>query len=418
MLIEGLSSAEFQDQALFLDGTQIPYSQIESLQFTASVTQHRVNGIPSGKTYEVNLRALHNGAWVQIRPDRRLLGGMRKSTFEGMQKAFAILAYLTFTQRVERCEEEFESNGFFSVGRHQIDRKGHVFEGGREVASLRDPDVRLTLAPFALNLTFAKKSFGDRLKGMISSRDISIPLDVDKDCVLYMLDHGLGIRWKGHPSPKKKPDRQKIFYETVIRFGALLSSADGSADPSELKELKRFFNLSEAKIPNAGRLFNETLARSPSPDEVLRSFATEFSEAGEAKESFLLGMVAIALADEVLHDEEIALVCKAAAILDVDRTGLERVLRAAGIEPVLFFQEDRKARGKARPASAEDANLQTLGLRDGATAEEIQAAYRELVRRYHPDVLRGQGLPEQEVARCEAILVQVNTAYEALKASV
>lgn len=416
MHIEGLSSVDFRDEKLVVDGYHIPYGSIESLRFTATVTQHSVNGIPSGKSYEVDFALRCNGAWTPIKPDRRMLGGMRKSTFEGMQKAYGILAHITFTQRVERYEQEMERVSFFSIGRHQIDREGHVFESGRQVASLRDTEARRTLEPFALNIIFPKPSFRERLRGKTSPRDIVIPLNVDKDCAIYMLDHFLGLRWKGNPPPEKQVDRQKLFYETAIRFGALMSCADGSSDPSELMELKRFFHLSEANIPNAAGLFNETLARKPSPESILKPFASEFSDAVEAKEGFLLGMVAIALADNFLHDAEIALIQKASAILGIQRIALERVVRSAGIDPSLFFPEDKKAHDKSRRGATSNAHLRTLGLQDGASAEEIQAAHRELVRRYHPDVLRGQGIPDQEVARCEAILAQINAAYDALRA--
>ena len=55
-----------------------------------------------------------------------------------------------------------------------------------------------------------------------------------------------------------------------------------------------------------------------------------------------------------------------------------------------------------------------LGLTPGANPEEIQRAYRALVRRYHPDVLRGQGMPDDEIEKASQVLAQINIAYEAL----
>jgi len=46
-----------------------------------------------------------------------------------------------------------------------------------------------------------------------------------------------------------------------------------------------------------------------------------------------------------------------------------------------------------------------------ATAEAIKAAYRQLVRRYHPDRLMGDGLPEPFVGVASTRLAVINGAY-------
>lgn len=51
-----------------------------------------------------------------------------------------------------------------------------------------------------------------------------------------------------------------------------------------------------------------------------------------------------------------------------------------------------------------------LGIKEGATEEEIKAAYREQVKKYHPD--KHQNNPLQELA--EEKLQEVNEAYEYL----
>ena len=53
---------------------------------------------------------------------------------------------------------------------------------------------------------------------------------------------------------------------------------------------------------------------------------------------------------------------------------------------------------------------EVLGLKEGASAEEIKAAYRELVKKYHPD--RHQDNPLEELA--EEKMREINEAYETL----
>ena len=54
--------------------------------------------------------------------------------------------------------------------------------------------------------------------------------------------------------------------------------------------------------------------------------------------------------------------------------------------------------------------FEILGLRPGATQEEIRAAYKERVARYHPDKHRGNPLEELAAEK----LVEINRAYDIL----
>jgi preprotein translocase subunit Sec63 len=54
--------------------------------------------------------------------------------------------------------------------------------------------------------------------------------------------------------------------------------------------------------------------------------------------------------------------------------------------------------------------FEILGVRPDATPEQIRAAYREQVARYHPDKHRGNPLEELAAAK----LVEINRAYEML----
>ncbi|MFP4226011.1 MAG: DnaJ domain-containing protein [Desulfobacterales bacterium] len=53
-----------------------------------------------------------------------------------------------------------------------------------------------------------------------------------------------------------------------------------------------------------------------------------------------------------------------------------------------------------------------LGLKPGASREEIQAAYRELVQKYHPDKLSHLGEEFQEMAQQK--FVEIQNAYDQL----
>jgi DnaJ like chaperone protein len=58
---------------------------------------------------------------------------------------------------------------------------------------------------------------------------------------------------------------------------------------------------------------------------------------------------------------------------------------------------------------------ETLGLSKEAGGPEIKKRYRELVRKYHPDVLMGQGAKQDIIDEATEKLQQINEAYELIK---
>ncbi len=58
--------------------------------------------------------------------------------------------------------------------------------------------------------------------------------------------------------------------------------------------------------------------------------------------------------------------------------------------------------------------LDILGLGEYASPEEIQGAYRRLVKLYHPDRLRGLGVSDKKIAYAAERLAEINNAYKLL----
>ncbi|MBI1191497.1 MAG: DnaJ domain-containing protein [Tepidisphaera sp.] len=62
-----------------------------------------------------------------------------------------------------------------------------------------------------------------------------------------------------------------------------------------------------------------------------------------------------------------------------------------------------------------DADLEMLGLRRDATWEQVQAAYRDACRKYHPDRLNGQNVEPHLVELAVERFKEVSAAYQRLK---
>ena len=57
----------------------------------------------------------------------------------------------------------------------------------------------------------------------------------------------------------------------------------------------------------------------------------------------------------------------------------------------------------------------TLGLHEGASAAAIKAAYKSLMKSYHPDAIAAKGLNEEEQRRYKDKYHEINEAYLQLK---
>lgn len=58
---------------------------------------------------------------------------------------------------------------------------------------------------------------------------------------------------------------------------------------------------------------------------------------------------------------------------------------------------------------------EVLGLKKGASFDEVKKKYRELVRKYHPDILMGKGADAEIIDAGTKKLKEINEAYETLQ---
>lgn len=92
--------------------------------------------------------------------------------------------------------------------------------------------------------------------------------------------------------------------------------------------------------------------------------------------------------------------------LPVESEGEHLALAKTAIRQVRFPLTQAPYRGKC-PYSA-------LGLREGATIEEIKKAYHELCTANHPDRIKGAGLGQDFVEFATQNMVRINSAYAQL----
>jgi len=409
MRLDYVSALELNNSSFSYEGKVYPYSGVFSIRFFAKVTRRSINLVPTGESHQARLIVfMTDNTSVDIRPDTSVVGTMNDLGVKELHFASEFLSDITFNHRIRRFEDSMLTKNFFSYGCYQFHRSGDVFDRGRLCLNVRSKDLSIQLHPFALEFS-VRKGFRDSIKRIFNKPNFLINIEKDRDCVLYMLKNYIGLSWASERTREKKVDRRTLFYHTVIRFGASLTSADGHTEKNELQCLRNFFGITIDEFPDAARIFNDQIRSPKSIAEIISPFTNEFTREVNIRERFLFGMIGVALADGTLHTDELRLLHEAANYLQLSDQAVVRAFEAAGVE---IGGSDV---GQRIQRTLRERHLHTLGVNADASDDEITAAYRGLVKRYHPDLLRAQQMPEAEIRRAEEMLAVINVAYNWLK---
>ena len=412
MEFAGVANLQLDDEAVIWPSQTFSYRDITSVNWFATITENSINGIPTGKSYQANLVVqLLSGEKIAITGENGVFGGLSKKAFESLAHASELISALSFAYRVSKIEKKFNERRFFQYGDYQFHSSGDLFRNGVEIGSLVSSKTRLFINN-VFELTIVPERQDRSFLGRFKDNSIKLNLHADRDCMLYMLNKAYGIQFQGSSIRKKRYSPRQTFYEAVTRFGALLASADGNPEASELLNLKKFFDLSSDVFPEGAKIYNDQLSSPLGAEQILEAFKECFSDARELKETFLFGMAEVALSDGFAHPKEVALLREAARILSIDDQTAARILESVGI--ATHWGRDKSRSTRSGPLTRAQC-CAVLGVNINATEDEIRTAYRDLVRRYHPDILRSQNLPEAELERLGTLMRAINEAYEWIK---
>ncbi|HHJ52903.1 MAG TPA: hypothetical protein ENJ89_06890 [Caldithrix abyssi] len=205
-------------------------------------------------------------------------------------------------------------------------------------------------------------------------------------CGLEIYDHPLESSF----------DRQFVFYVSLASLAAKMAKADGVVTKDEVQAFDQFvrnelrLNAEERKI--IARLFNEA---KNSPQDY-RDFARQFRQLIGHQREVLHTMVhllfRIAMADGAFHPAEEAYIREVSRIFGLSQMEYDQIA-------ALFIQKNDRA-------------YKILGLTPQATDEQVRAAYKNLVREYHPDKLIAKGVPEDFIKIANEKMAEINNAYD------
>ena len=229
----------------------------------------------------------------------------------------------------------------------------------------------------------------------------------------------------------RRADEQKRHEERFLRYlfsvFAKLAKADGKIDEEEVKTAERVFDRFEfasRRRSFCSGVFNEAKDNSRSIYWYAEKFGNQTSDVEACIFVYEL-LWDVACADGWLHPAEKEILQNICGFLHIPQAYYDINYRR---RRSTFVEGDKRAarsgtKGTSkrekdwhRPyVSGKSSILEAYELLESestASLEELKSAYHRLAKRYHPDLLRANGVPEEMIAEATERMAQVNAAWE------
>jgi DnaJ like chaperone protein len=185
------------------------------------------------------------------------------------------------------------------------------------------------------------------------------------------------------------------FTIAIVALSAKMAKSDGRVTDDEVAAFRRVCAFPETEADNVRRVFDLAKQDIAGFETYARQIKDVLGNDAQLKRDVLEGLFVIAVADGILHEREDAYLARVADLIGIPTSEVAWIRS-------LFVKAD------ADPYTI-------LGLKPGASNEEIRARHRQLVLENHPDRLIGRGVPAEFVAIAEKTLAAINNAYDQLK---
>lgn len=193
--------------------------------------------------------------------------------------------------------------------------------------------------------------------------------------------------------------RDQLFAICVVVLSAKLAKCDGLVKREEIDAFKRQFRIPPEAVRDIGRLFDQARDSSDGFESYAIQLGEAFADNRGMLEDVLCALFVIARSDGPVNNREQDFLRRTHQAFGLDQTGWERARGGTPRHPV---------------ADEPDAYL-VLGVSRSATAEEIRATWKRLMRENHPDSLAARGVPDEFIARANDKVARINAAWDRIK---
>ena len=174
------------------------------------------------------------------------------------------------------------------------------------------------------------------------------------------------------------------FELALLKLSSLLIKVDGKVENSEKKYVKDYFIKSFGKS-YSNELFKRFKEIDMSDDILELTNIVKASISSSKYYTVLYYLYSIAASDGFIDSREDAFILKVAKGLNLESRF--DFIRSQFVKDDSNRKDSRNSGSKSTPEISNA--LSDLGLKDGATKDEIKSAYRKLAKEFHPDKLVG-----------------------------
>lgn len=213
---------------------------------------------------------------------------------------------------------------------------------------------------------------------------------------------------------RRKAGVNSHFLDGLSGMLAKIAKADGHVSKSEIQVVEKVFyslDLSETRLKRCKDVFRAA----KDDDEPIETYAHKFTEYSSHD--------ARSLAYEILWEVAVA---DGSLSPSVDNL-LKRVVRALGLGMDIYYYyrrlhtagysgaENGYAGSRMNTESELEEAYRTLGCSPSDSDDDVRSAYRKQAKKYHPDKLRAEGVPESIIEKATQRMAKINNAWNVVR---
>ncbi|QIB65655.1 co-chaperone DjlA [Kineobactrum salinum] len=229
----------------------------------------------------------------------------------------------------------------------------------------------------------------------------------------HSFDRGLGRVFQAG-SPENIARIKQQFFETIFLLLGHLAKADGRISQQEVDHTEMIIQqmgLDGTQRQRAIDLFRRGSAPEFELDAAVSAFMEVCGRQPQLRQTLLLFLISLALADHQLQPEEQQVLQRIASLLGFSAAQLDQLLRMARA------QEQFHSGGASQPDSPDrlQAAYTALGVSPEINDRELKRVYRKLMSEHHPDKLIAKGVPEDMLKLATEKSQEITAAYELIR---